>query len=343
MGEDNKMQKMGGDARAKKLSPEERKKIARNAANAKWEKAGKVIPKASYEGILEIGDMEIQCAVLEDGTRVLTQSGVMIALGRARQAKGRQYYDADVDLPAFLTAKNLKDFIPQELTVTSSQIEFKTIGGQRAFGYRAELLPKVCGVFLDADAAGVLDHTQKHIAERAMMLIRGFASVGIIALIDEATGYQYERPRRDLEEYLKKFLSESLRRWVQTFPGDYFKHLCRLKGVQLRPDMRLPQYFGHLTNDLIWRRIAPGLLRALKDRRSERGSPSNKLHSWTSAELGKPELLMHLGTVVGLMKLNTDYDTFHEQLNLVAPIFPDEPGLFDDPKDWEKPETVNPE
>jgi hypothetical protein len=336
--EDNTIQKQGGDARAKKLSAEDRSAIAQAAAEARWEKAGKKpIPKATYEGILTIGDMEIPCAVLEDGTRVLTQSGVMIALGRARQAKGRRYYDADVNLPAFLTAKNLKRFIPQELTVTSSQIEFKTLGGVRAFGYRAELLPKVCGVFLDADAANALDHTQKHIAQRAMILIRGFASVGIIALVDEATGYQYERPRRDLEEYLKKFLSENLRRWVRTFPGDYFKHLCRLKNVELRPDMKLPQYFGHLTNDLIWRRIAPGLLRALKERRSERGSPSNKLHSWTSEELGKPELLLHMGTVVGLMKLNSDYDTFHKQLDTVAPIYPDEPGLFDDPKDWEKP------
>jgi P63C domain len=336
--EGNKLQKMGGAARAKKLSPEERKSIARDAANARWEKAGKIIPKAAYEGILTIGDMEIPCAVLEDGTRVLTQSGVMIALGRSRQAKGRQYYDGDVNLPAFLTAKNLKPFIPEELTVTSSQIEFKTLSGTRAFGYRAELLPKVCGVFLDADTAGVLvEHMQKHIAQRALILIRGFASVGIIALVDEATGYQYERPRRDLEEYLKKFLSEGLRRWVRTFPGDYFKHLCRLKGVQLRPDMKLPQYFGHLTNDLIWKRIAPGLLKALKERRSERGSPSNKLHSWTSEELGKPELLLHMGTVVGIMKINTDYDVFHEQLDSIAPIYPDEPGLFDDPKDWEKP------
>lgn len=335
----DQMQSLGGKARAEKLSKEDRSAIAKAGARARWDKAGKVIPKATYEGTLIIGDMEIPCAVLEDGTRVLTQSGVMLALGRARQAKGRRYYDADVNLPAFLTAKNLKPFIPSELTVTSSQIEFKTLRGIRAFGYRAELLPKVCGVFLDADREGALDHGQKHIAERAMILIRGFASVGIIALVDEATGYQYERPRRDLEEYLKKFLSENLRRWVRTFPGDYFKHLCRLKNVELRPDMKLPQYFGHLTNDLIWRRIAPGLLRALKERRSERGSPSNKLHSWTSDEIGKPELLLHMGTVVGLMKLNTDYDTFHKQLDAVAPVYPDEPGLFDDPKDWEKPHS----
>ena len=134
-------------------------------------KAGKLkpLPKATHEGILMIGDIEIPCAVLEDGRRVETQSGVMVALGRSRQAKGRQYYDADVNLPAFLTAKNLKPFIPPDLSVTSSQIEFKTLGGMRAFGYPADLLPKVCGVFLDAKTAGVLIDSarggQLHIAD----------------------------------------------------------------------------------------------------------------------------------------------------------------------------------
>jgi hypothetical protein len=331
---DESLQSLGGKARSAKLSKQDKTEIAKVAADARW---GKLLPKATHEGILTIGDMEIPCAVLDNGMRVLTQSGVMLALGRARQAKGRQYYDADVNLPAFLTAKNLKSFIPSNLSVTSSQVEFRTRSGVRAFGYSADLLPQVCGVFLDAKAAGVIAHNQEHIAERALILIRGFANVGIIALVDEATGFQYDRPRRDLEEYLSKFLSESLRRWVRTFPGDYFKHLCRLKSVTLRPDMKLPQYFGHLTNDLVWRRIAPGLLKALKERRSERGKPSNKLHSWTSEEVGKPELLLHLGTVVGLMKLNNDYDRFHAQLDEVAPIYPEHPGLFDDPKDWELP------
>lgn len=330
------MQAKGGAARAKRLSSEERSAIAKNAAEQRWDR-GKTIVKATHEGFLTISDMEIPCAVLEDGRRLLTQSGVMLALGRARQAKGRAYYDGDVNLPSFLTAKNLKPFIPDSLSVTSSQIGFRTLSGTKAFGYSAELLPTVCGVFLDAKAGGVLAHNQEHIAERALTLIRGFANVGIIALVDEATGFQYDRPRRDLEEYLSKFLSEALRKWVRTFPGDYFKHLCRLKGVTLRPDMKLPQYFGHLTNDLIWKRIAPGLLRALKERKSERGSKSNKLHSWTSEDLGRPELLLHLGTVVGLMKINSDYETFHAQLDRIAPVFPEEPGLFDDPKDWSHP------
>lgn len=331
----------GGLKRAEALSPERRREIALQGVAAKRERAAAreelaKLPRATHEGELDIGGTIIRCAVLENGKRVLTQSDFMVALGRARQAKGRQYYDADVNMPAFLTAKNLKPFIPKELLVTSSQIEFRTLSGIRAFGYSADLLPLVCGVFLDAKAAGdVLTHNQEPIADRALLLIRGLAHVGIIALVDEATGFQYDRPRRDLEEQLKKFLSDSLRRWVRTFPSSYFIHLCRLRGVELRPDMKLPLYFGHLTNNLVYRRIAPGLLARLKERRSERGSPSNKLNQWLSLDVGVPELLVHLGTVIGVMKQHTDYEKFERTLDNVAPIYPEVPGLFDDPKDWE--------
>ncbi len=331
----SEMASKGGRARNRALTPERKREIALMGVEARREKASPA-PKATHEGILTIGSAEIPCAVLENGKRLLTQSGFMIALGRARQAKGRQYYDGDVNMPAFLTAKNLKPFIPNNLAVTSSQIEFRMKNGMRAFGYSADLLPLVCGVFLDAKAAGVLTHNQEPIADQALLLIRGLAHVGIIALVDEATGFQYDRPRRDLEEQLEKFVSESLRRWVSTFPADYFKHLCRLRGVELRPDMRLPQYFGHLTNNLVYRRLAPGLVKRLKETRSEIGSASDKLHSWLSADVGYPEVLVHLGTVIGIMKSHTDYDKFEKQLNDVAPIYPETPGLFDDPKDWER-------
>jgi hypothetical protein len=87
--------------------------------------------------------------------------------GRARQAKGRSQYEGNVNLPAFITAKNLKPFIPNELYVTSSQIEFRTMKGGKAFGYPAELLPKIGGVFIAADEAGKLTAMQKKVAAKA--------------------------------------------------------------------------------------------------------------------------------------------------------------------------------
>lgn len=335
----------GGKARAKSLSAEERSAIARSAVEKRWEKEGKkALPRASHTGPLRIADIEFEAAVVRDGeriVRVVSETKFMEAMGMYRSgalSTRRQRDKTGAQTPLFLAHKNLKPFIDKHLGGVHYE-PFKyitTSSGKVAHGILDEVIPKVCEVWIDADRAGVLGERQKLIAAKADILLRGFAHVGIRALIDEATGFQYERPRRDLEEYLKKFLAESLVRWARSFPNDYFKHLCRLKGVDLRPDMRLPQYFGHLTNDLVYRRIAPGLLKALKERRSDRGKTSQKLHWWTSEELGHPELLLHLGTVVGLMKIHTDYDAFRSQLDTIAEIYPDTPGLFHDPKDWEE-------
>jgi hypothetical protein len=327
----------GGKARAESLTPEQLSEIGRKAAQARWNQGDVVAdtveaPRATHAGEMRIGDISIPCFVLENGTRVISHRGLQQSLGRTMSGGAQNtarflgQFERKVDDGKNLTARvsNPLLFIPPTY-------------GRSAYGYEATVLVDICEVILAARQAGKA--TGKHaerVAERCEILVRGFARVGIIALIDEATGFQYERPRRDLEEYLKKFLSDSLRRWVRTFPADYFKHLCRLRNVELRPDMRLPLYFGHLTNDLVYRRLAPGLLHRLKEWRVERGSPNDKLHSWLSADVGFPEVLLHLGTVVGLMKLHTDYDAFQRQLDQIAPVYPKEPGLFDDPKDWEK-------
>ncbi len=133
------------------------------------------------------------------------------------------------ELPPFLAADNLNHFVTEELRRATKPQVFRSLTGQKAYGYDAVILPLVCEVYLKARRDKKLRSQQSHIAEQCEILQSGFARVGIIALIDEATGYQYDRPRRDLEEYLKTYLSESLRRWVRTFPADYFKHLCRLR------------------------------------------------------------------------------------------------------------------
>jgi hypothetical protein len=345
---ETQIQSLGGKARAKKLSKGDRSAIAKGAAEARWEKAGNrerlpVATHGSPDHPLCIGDLEIPCYVLDNGMRVLSMGGTLKALGLslgsagASTRSGVRSGDGTNRLMRFVDGKRLAPFISAGLKLRmTNPIRFKSqFGGPNdAQGYEATILPDLCDAVLAARQAKALLHQQEDVAARCEILVRGFARVGIIALVDEATGFQYDRPRRDLEEYLKKFLSENLRRWVRTFPADYFKHLCRLRGVELRPDMKLPQYFGVLTNNLIYRRIAPRLLNKLKERRAERGNQSNKLHSWLSEDIGVREVLVHLGIVIGLMKIHTVYEAFEVQLDQVAPIYPENPGLFDNPKDW---------
>jgi hypothetical protein len=77
---------------------------------------------------------------------------------------------------------------------------------------------------------------QSHIADQCELLVRGFARVGIIALVDEATGYQYERKRRDLAQILVAFIEKELQPWVKTFPDEYYAQLFRLRGLDYKAD-----------------------------------------------------------------------------------------------------------
>jgi hypothetical protein len=318
--EDDSIQSKGGIARRESLSAEERTSIARKAAERRWG-----IPRATHEGTMHIGNVEIACAVIGDGQRVITQSGFMRALGRARQAKGRAYYDADVNLPAFLTAKNLKPFISADLGKTSSQIEFRTLRGVRAFGYPAELLPNVCDVFLDADEAGVLTHAQRHIAKVAQMIMRGLARVGVVALVDEATGYQYVRDRVALQEILDQYIGRELAKWAKRFPDEFYEQMFRLKGWNYDPSSsRRPMQMARMTVDLVFDRIGPGITKELKERRQEifdATGKTGKLHQVMTPDVGHPALQHHLSGTVYLAKAfaDGDYQGFHRAIDRVAP------------------------
>lgn len=312
-----------GRARADSMSASKRSAIAKKAAESRWSKN---LPSATYTGEIKIGDASIGCAVLEDETRLLTQSDMMRALGRARQAKGRAFYDADENLPAFLTAKNLRPYISSDLHVASSQIEFRLPNGGRAFGYRAEMLPKVCEVYLKARDAGALLPSQKHVATQADILIRGLANVGIVALVDEATGYQRDRAVDALAKILEEFVAKELRPWVKTFPEEYYEELYRLRDLEFPEDsVKKPAYFGHLTNDIIYKRLAPGVLKELKKKtpKGTTGRHKQQLHRRLTDEVGHPKLVSHLDAVVSIMRIadDGDYDGFIRMLDKAKPRY----------------------
>lgn len=71
-----------------------------------------------------------------------------------------------------------------------------------------------------------------HIASQAEILMRGFARVGIVALIDEVTGYQRDRKRDALAAILEKYIAKEMRPWLKTFQLEFLKSFAAY-GVTL--------------------------------------------------------------------------------------------------------------
>lgn len=313
-------QSKGGRQRAKVLTEEQRREIASRAAKKRWNDEAAVVRAShgSADRPLIIGEIELPCYVLEDGRRVIIQRSVITALDMKQGTAGRGGGDR---LAKFASTKGIAPFVVDELREKlTSPIKFRA-QGSTAYGYEATILADLCDAVLQARESGVLHYQQEHIAKRCEILVRAFARVGIIALVDEATGYQEIRERRALEEILNKYISEELRKWTKTFPDEYFKQIFRLRDWKGAAGSKRPGVLGHYTNDLVYERLAPGILDELQrlNPSDGQGHRKKKHHQYLSDDHGDPRLREHLDKVILLMQASTSWSQFKSLVDRALP------------------------
>ena len=317
----------GGKMRAEILPPERRSEIARTAASARWDET---LPQVDFEGEFPLGGTPISCAVLPNGTRIITQAAFLRALGRSRSPKAGTGVLSTVDeLPFFLQAEALKPFISEDLAMSTNPIFYRSKSGGKGVGYDARLLVQVAEVYLK-----LRDNSQRQKKEiparyermiaAADILMRALANVGIIGLVDEATGYQRYRAQDALAKILEEFIAKELRPYVRTFPVSFYENLFRLRGMEFpRDTVQRPRYFGHLTNDIIYARLAPGVLEELRNitPRREDGRLKHPFTRRLTEDIGHPKLREHLASIVTIMRLSGDYDDFMLKLDRIHPRY----------------------
>jgi hypothetical protein len=224
-------------------------------------------------------------------------------------------------IPKFLSSESLKPFITSDLMVTLvSPVQYRPKhGGRTAFGYEAAMLPKVCGVILDADKAGALK--AETMANTANVLIRAFAQVGVVALIDEATGYQEERAKDELARILEAYVQAEYRPWTRMFPEEFFKQIYRIHKWEYKPGTakRTP-LVGHLINKYVYGQLPPGVLEELRKVNpiTEGGYRKRKHFQHLTADTGNEHLDRQITSVITLMRIS---DTKEELEHNIAKAF----------------------
>ncbi|UED84187.1 P63C domain-containing protein [Streptomyces profundus] len=276
--------------------------------------------QATHAGEIQIGNTRIVCAVLDGGIRVINQGTMLTALGRNSRAKGGSAGSS-------ILAANLRPFASDTLNdVLNELIRYRTPSGTRALGYPASVLPDMCEVYLEARKNGVLLKSQERAVDAAETLVRGLARVGIIALVDEATGYQEVRARRELQKVLEAYVATEYRPWIKTFPDEFFEQIYRLQGWEYKPgtSKRSP-YVGTLVNRYIYEQLPHGVLEELQkvNPRQANGRRRYKHHQRLSADTGNSHLDKQISHVIMLMRISKDRAEFED---LFARAFP-EPQL----------------
>lgn len=203
-------------------------------------------------------------------------------------------------------------------------------------GYDARILPLACDIWLQARENGLLQDQQQDKAKKAELLMRALAHVGIIALVDEATGFQHIRAKDALAKILEAFVAKELQPYVKRFPSEFYEEIFRLRGLNYPTGtVKRPQYFGHITNDIIYRRLAPGVWKELKEKslKDEKGRLKNKLFQSLTPDVGDPRLQKVITQVVTIMQLSNSWHDFKNKVDKLVPAYNETMPLFDENSD----------
>lgn len=267
-------------------------KRAQKAANARW---ATEIKEATHGGVLNLAGIQTEVYVAEDGTRLISGRGLQDVLSLVDPKKDYQVSGARI--PRLMNNKKLQPLFEETGLLNlfkPIKVQYK---GRKINGYEASLLADLCALMIKAKGQGLANTPRmKVVAERSEDVLVAFAKTGLSALIDEATGYQNVRENDALQRILNKYLDDYAKKWAKTFPDEFWTKLLRAKGYDNYIGLPRPQFVGHWINDIVYSRLAPGVLTELKNKnpRTESGGRKYKHTQFLTDDKGIPELKEHL-------------------------------------------------
>lgn len=262
-------------------------------------------PFAKYSGTLNLGENPVDCYVLDDESRVISMSATVKSLAN----------DTNGDLAKYIGVKSLQPYISMD-GVVSKIVEFNIPGNPtKAKGIPAETFLDICSAYVSALTSGApLTEKQRGIAVNCSILLSACAKTGLIALIDEATGYQYEREADALQVKIRAFISDELRAWEKTFPDELWEEFGRLTGWQGSLHQR-PKYWGKLVLELIYDALDPDVAAYLKENKPAPRHGRN-YHQWFTEEYGVNQLVTHINQITGIAKICGTIDELRHKVAL---------------------------
>ncbi len=298
----------GGAARMRKLSKPERAALASKAAKARWGKSvpgddasleqkpiilsteNTALPVAKWPGTLSIGDLEIPVYVLDDRRRIVSRTGATTVL---TVGKGGG------NLESYVQIKALEPYMPPTLQDRMIDFVIPEVVNKAVKGMTAETFLEICGAYVRAWQDGAIEsEAQVAIAKRAAIFLAACSKVGLIALIDEATGYQYRRAEEELQLKLRAFLLEEMRKWERTFPNELWEQFGRLTNWKGSVHQR-PKYWGKLVMELIYEYLDPDVAEWLRENAPTPKHGQN-YHQWLTSQYGLKKLIEHIWKVIGV-------------------------------------------
>jgi addiction module HigA family antidote len=273
---------------------------------------------SEFHGELPIGGFVLRCYVLPDERRLISARHFYMLFGINSTQVGPARLASLIDSPYLKSDKMeaLRRVLAKPLRIVDEK-------GISVLCYEGTVVVDFCRAMLDVRRVDGLPKWAERFADAAEIIISSVAKVGIIALIDEATGYQARRHREALQRLLDAYFREEYAAWSKKFPDWFYEEMFRLKGWKWEniSSTKRPPYVGKLTKDIVYARLEQGVIEQLEhlNPKDEDGRRKQKHHQWLTEQVGHPALDAHFYALRGIMRMHTKWDRFYHSLQLAHP------------------------
>ncbi|HLG94276.1 MAG TPA: P63C domain-containing protein [candidate division Zixibacteria bacterium] len=254
------------------------------------------LPEARWWGTLVVGEWEIPCYVLEDARRVLGRAEVASVLTDEKEAAEKSGH-----LESLLEIKALKPYLPPKHAVKTVELTLPGAENKKVHGIEAETFVEICKAYVRArDEKALSAQRELKVAQNTAKILAACAREGLIALIDETTGYQYDRIQEALRQKLSFYIKDGLEKWEPTFPDqlwETFRRLTKWEG----PLNSHPPYWGKLVMELVYEYLENDVVDWLRHNEPLPKDGKNQ-RQWLQNQYGLKELTEHIWMLVGMAK-----------------------------------------
>lgn len=280
--------------------------------NLKGFPMSKRLPKAIYgspDRPLILADMEIECYVLEDERRVISFAGLQSAMG---MAPGGSMVAGKNRLELFASRDRIRQFLTEEtLQKLSAPVHIRA-GKVKKYALEAEVLPALCEAVVQAFRAQLLQPQQEEIAYRCIAMSEAFQRIAIIALVDEATGFQKVRDDQALQKILAAYVLPEHRPYLKVVPNEFAKEIARLYGWKIPDNNRGPRLIGKMTRALIYKQLPKPVLPGLDEKNpaGKNWQRPRKHHQFLTEAIGLDHFRSQISGVMALLRASKNIDEF---------------------------------
>lgn len=271
------------------------------------------LPRATHSGKWEIDtedfQLSVQCYVMDNQERVLSLRGSSRAMGLSGAGS--------TALVRNLSAKWIAPFLSEEVRdwlykASRNELpDYISDKGTKFTPIEASTFVDICKAYVDAMHEGALNTPKQiEVAKRMYAIMTAFAKIGLVAIIDEVTGYQADRDRDELQKILSRYISAELMPWTKRFPDEFYKQMFRLKGWEYKGRAK-PAIVGKITNQYVYNYLPQGVLDELRNRNPKisNGTRKHRHHQYL-ADTGAKQLDNLLQQEMALMKASDTWAEF---------------------------------